>query len=216
MIREKISGDFNMKKILAGGLAAVLLIGVILAGGFVAHFGVDTSEKIVRVALGGGVSSTSSMIWHEDVHNLTHNANKSDFIVTGTVADVGGGKWGTPSGERPEGEIGLKEIEGIHHVVTIDVNETFKAPEKDRIRIRVNSGSKGLYLHENRYAPDYNEGEEVLVYVQRWEGNYETLNMKYSKFNIDQEVIRKPDAPEKFRQRIKVSELLGNLRERYG
>lgn len=189
-------------------------LGLIIFAGFLFSSigGFGQADIFIDALLGGGSVQTSTF-WSGEAWNLSSTAEDADLIVTGEVTDVSSAEWNTSDDLRPE-NITSKDIEGIHHYATINVNEMLKGSKKDRIRIRVNSGEVGRYSKMSSSTPKYREGEKVLVYVQRWQGHYETFNQKYGKFNLENEIITQ-DAPEGHSQRINITELIRQHREKY-
>ena len=59
--------------------------------------------------------------------------------------------------------------------VTISVDETIKGPVKSSVRLWVRTDLASEASFEN--------GEEVLVFVQEWEGHYQLEGQKYGKFD---------------------------------
>ncbi|PSH01952.1 MAG: hypothetical protein BRC27_00325 [Nanohaloarchaea archaeon SW_10_44_10] len=161
---------------------------------------------LIVAALGGFVliqnngimKAETSTIYFEQVHNATHQAQRADLIVTGTVEKVSEGKWGTANNQRPE-NITRENLRNIHHDVRIDVNETIKGKDRDLVTVRVDSGTVDGYT-KNKPSADYDEGEKVLVFLYRWEGDYKTVADRYGKFDLSQE---------------DTSSLIEQLRERY-
>jgi len=177
---------------------------------------------LIIAALGGFVLIQNNGItvvetrslYSEQVNNATHQAQRADLIVTGTVEKVTEGKWDTANNRRPE-NITRENLDNIHHDVRIDVNETIKGKSRDSVTVRVDSGIVDGYIKNKPSGPDYEEGEKVLVFLYRWEGDYKTVADRYGKFDLSQEIINRENAPEKFQQSINTSSLIEQLRERY-
>ncbi|PSG98808.1 MAG: hypothetical protein BRC29_01625 [Nanohaloarchaea archaeon SW_7_43_1] len=181
----------------------IMLIALIVAafGGF------------VLIQNNGVMKANTRSLYSEQVHNATHQAQRADLIVTGTVEKVSDGKWSTPNNRRPE-NITNENLDNIHHDVRIDVNETIKGEDRDWVTVRIDSGTVDGYTN-NKPSADYDEGEKVLVFLYRWEGNYKTVADNHGKFDLSKEIIDRENAPEKFQQSINTSSLIEQLRETY-
>lgn len=164
--------------------------------------------------ISGGTVTTSSSFAAKS-YNVSFAAENADIIVRGTVTDIGEGRWPTETGAKPP-TVTEDDMKGIYHPVTIQVAETLKGPERSEITLRVGTGTVGNYTHRDPSAPSYREGEQVLVFVQEWNGHHRTLWKELGTFNIEQDVIDRGDVPDGYRSRINVSDLLMELRARYG
>lgn len=202
--KKKILNNIEHKTLFRAGTALALVVGFTIVG-----FG---NAGLITNLHGGGTVYTDAF-WSADVWNLSNTAEESDLIVTGEVIHVSDAKWNNSKGLRPE-NITPEDVKSIYHNVVIDVNETIKGPDKNRVTIQVNTGKIGRYKRQKSSAPDYEEGEKVLVYIQKWQGHYQTFNQKYGKFNIEQKTITR-NAPEKYQQEIDITALIDRQREKY-
>lgn len=208
MIDKKTADKLKKRKNLA--ISAALIIGI---GAIGLHLSPIDVGAWIQVLIGGGSVQTSTF-YSSNVWNLSNSAEKSDIIITGEVTQVKNAEWNTSNGERPD-NITSEDIASIHHNVVIDIEEVIKGPEKDRITLRVDTGRIGRYDIQSANAAKYQEGEKVLVYVQRWRGHYQTFGQKYGKFNLDNEVIeREVNGP--YRETLNLTRVIERQKRLYG
>ncbi|WP_338102233.1 hypothetical protein [Methanolapillus millepedarum] len=113
-------------------------------------------------------------------------STESDLIILGKVVKKEDAKWGTPTGEQPEGVkvvesknihgdmvvdyyMNLSPGEGIYTDITISVEKCYKGNlEPKEVVVRSFGGTVGSFemnYGENINPQDFREGDELLLYL---------------------------------------------------
>lgn len=99
--------------------------------------------------------------------------------------------------------------------MSFDIDEVLKGPETESIDLRVSGGKIGRYTAKVIDAPQFVEGEQVLVFVQKWDGYYRPLWKKHGVFSLEQDIVKRPSVPDEYQQKVDMSTLLDSLRYKY-
>ena len=99
----------------------------------------------------------------------------SDVIVYGTITNIKNSRWTNP--DSVHGEDIVNEIATDFELT---VGEQYKGEKIDEIIIvRSYIGRKGFHKWISEDYPDFDEGEEVIVFLRKPDPRYEVANEEY-------------------------------------
>jgi len=147
------------------------------------------------------IQSSSSNFYAESVYNTSSLAQQSDLVVTGEVSDI--------KTRFSEGNEIVRDVE-------IKIEEVLKGEEKNSLEVRAKGGKIGDYKSVSSTAPSFRQNEKVLLFLADMDRGYVVKGGEYGKLNIENGIIEREDIPEKYDQRLNLTELTDEIRSKYG
>jgi hypothetical protein len=126
----------------------------------------------VHVAVFGETVKVHGSVAHK---SKTELIGSSDVIIRGTVKELLPSKWSNPDGEK-----GPEARNIIQTDIVVGIEQIFKGtPFDSHIKVRVNEGQVENIKWDSEGYPDFNLGEEVILFLSKDDSDLTNPNENY-------------------------------------